>query len=225
MNELKQRLNENVFQNNPFNAPLKQRMIKSVLHSNGPSKRKKRGPIIAMISAACIVLFFAMTALEAPGLFHLGTSGSEIQQIQKEHPEMKKELAKLSPEFRDNIKLPTYFPFKVKKASVNVTSKEKSTEMSIPESAHFFYGNDGKQFINVDMLYFPQYDEGGTHLGASPVKLEDGTIANLTLNKNVSLLSWFDKKAHIEYSIAIMVTNGKKPYGKEELLKMANSIR
>jgi hypothetical protein len=223
MNELKKHLNENVFAQNPFNDQIKQRMIKNVLKS-GEVKHKKKGPLIALISAACIVLFFAITALEAPGFFQLGTSASGLEQLQEQHPDMKKELDKLSPGFHDNIKLPTYFPFKIKKQSVNVTSEDKAKEMSLPESAHFFYGNDGKQFINVDMLYFPQDAEGGFHSSAKSVKLADGTKAYLTMNKNAHIIGWFDKKAHIEYSIWIM-TKGKNPYTKEVLLKMANSMR
>ncbi|MGV3489486.1 MAG: hypothetical protein ACO1OC_13015 [Tuberibacillus sp.] len=57
------------------------------------------------------------------------------------------------------------------------------------------------------------------------IKLADGTKANLTLNKNASILHWFDKSSHIDYSIMIMVSEGENPYGKQDLLKIANSMR
>ena len=220
MNELKKRLDNHVFRNNPFNEQMKESMIHAVLNSENAVKRKKKMPLIAMAAAVCIIFIFAAAALHGSGLF---SSASELEHLTKQHPEMEKQLVKLSPEFRKNIKLPTYYPFNIKKVQLDVSLPPKDFSY-LPEVATFFYGVGKLQFMHVELHYMPN-EKNVTFSPPNPIKLADGTTAQLTLNKNAKIISWFDKKTHIQYDIAIMTFDGSKSYGKEELLKMANSMR
>ena len=78
--------------------------------------------------------------------------------------------------------------------------------------------------MHVELQYMPN-DGKVIYSTPNPIKLADGTTAQLTLNQNAKIISWFDNKTHIQYDISIMNFEGSQPYGKENLLKIANSMR
>lgn len=226
MTELKKRLDENIFQQNPFNDQLKQRLIKNILISSRASKRKKRAPVIAMISAVCLILFFAIAALQAPGLFQIGASGSAIGQIQKEHPELDREIKQIPSEYKDKVQLPSKFPFIINLVKLNVEPANKAYG-SPTTKAHFLFSSGQGQswksaLVDLDFVGNGKFGFGDTQT----VILDNGQTAYWTINKNASIIGWFDKKNGIVYSIALMSSSeNNNPFTKRDLLEVANSMR
>lgn len=228
MNELKKHLNENVFRHNPFNDQMKERMVKHVLNKSVPSSRKKKGPLIAMVSAACLIVFFAVAALQAPGIFNFGASGSGLEQLLSKYPDMHKEADKIPANFKDKVQLPTKIPFDVKRVTLEVERKRKLLSNTLPPEAHFVYYSDkAKNYhsLMVD-LTFANYNAVSFDSDNPTIKLENGEHAYWGTNKHSAHISWYDKKSGILYSLLLMSSpDNSNHFTKEDLLKMANSMK
>lgn len=244
MNDLKQRLDEHVFRDNPFNEEVKERMAKRVLERGGMgSPTKKRMPYFAMAGAGVLLLILIFSGVEFSGMLKksadqsgrlMMTEGESISEAEmktdrnanlnellKQSPKERKKLDKLSPAFRKKLRLPTFTPFEPIKITALVSDmKDGPPNLKLPQEVTFICTGKNGSVLTIEMV---DQDHKEVQFDSDTiVKLADGTEAHWHQADHAVVLNWMNKKTGIVYGLTL--DGGDHKYTKNDLVKIANTM-